>query len=148
MFQHIVFFNGQEDNYLKDFSKNELYRALHSDDILSEDKLKHQETLTFAEMYLGEFQDNYMLSSFELDEKYGTYDYEAWKNFLNLPQVSKYRNQFVAEASLAKAEQDILVGNKSKDAIAVRDKMIAQLGADDNSRIVIMRMPPKTSVKQ
>lgn len=100
------------------------------------------EYLTLAKDFLTDFKANLMLTSIELDEKYG-FGIDVWKDFLNQPSIRKYNESFLSEMVGRTVDQALAKGEGTRDAIGVKRELDRQSGATTNEMFVVFRMPEK-----
>ncbi len=100
------------------------------------------EYLTLAKEFLTDFKANIMLTSIELDEKYG-FGIDVWKDFLLQPTIRKYNESFLSEMVGRTVDQALAKGEGTRDAIGVKRELDRQSGAMTNEMFVVFRLPDK-----
>lgn len=128
---------------------SELVNQLTNDKKLSEDKAKLQLYLTLANFYEEDLKENIYKTSFELDDKYNTFNYYAWSEFKQYPLVRNYTDNFIQEAHLAEANKTIKNGgiNKTAEALAVQEIVEGKRLADKNTNVIVFLMPQRNYKK-
>lgn len=103
------------------------------------------EYITLAKEFLTDFKANLMLTSIELDDKYG-FGIDVWKDFLLQPSIRKYNEGFLSEMVGRQVDQALAKGEGTRDAIGVKRELDRQSGATSNEMFVVFRLPDKEQV--
>jgi hypothetical protein len=128
---------------------SELSKMLSTDKQLNEDPARYQLFLSLANFLDSDLKDNLNKTSFELDEKYSTYNAHAWLQFKQHPIVRKYITQYLDEEQLAQARKTISQEGiaKTRDAINVQEVIEGKQKVDQNTNIIVFYMPQKNYTK-
>lgn len=105
------------------------------------DAEKKREWEAMARLFSSNFKENIMLTSLELDENYGV-SMDDWKEFLNYPAIRKYIDSFRNEKMTSQLDEAISKGS----AGALKAKEMLSSSKEDNSRLVLFRLPEKVEV--
>lgn len=128
---------------------SELVKQLTNDNKLKEDSQKLQLYMTLANFYEEDLKNNLFLTSFELDDKYATYNYYAWSEFKQYPLVRNYTENFLHEMNLAEAQKTINFGGvtRTSDAMALQEMVEGKRMADKNTNVIVFLMPQRNYKK-
>jgi hypothetical protein len=113
--------------------------------IKDDTKLTHEvkmEYITLSRYFVSEFKSNIMLTSIELDEKYG-FGIDVWKDFLANPVVKRYVDTFVKEIISKNTDNALSTGVGVRDAIGVKKELDRYSDANTNENFVVFMMPQK-----
>lgn len=114
--------------------------AIQNDTKLSaEDKMEY---ISLANIYSSDFSNNLLKSSTDLATDTGV-DVDTWRRFLSYGPVKRIIESFINEKIKKKADNALLEGNGTRDAINVRKAMIDAESGEDNTRFIILRLPDK-----
>lgn len=105
--------------------------------------------MTLANFYEEDLKNNLFLTSFELDDKYATYNYYAWSEFKQYPLVRNYTENFLHEMNLAEAQKTINFGGvtRTSDAMALQEMVEGKRMADKNTNVIVFLMPQRNYKK-
>ena len=123
---------------------NKLQQILSEDKQLTVDAERFQHFLSLAKFFEEDLAGNIMLSSFELDAKYSTYDPNGWVEFKAYAPVRAYIAKFVDEIQYTEANKILSqTGNKATDAIKVSERIEAARDSDKNTDIIVFLIPQR-----
>lgn len=122
-----------------------LGKILSEDKQLGEDASRLQLFLSLASFFDSDLKNNLKKTSFELDDKYMTYDTHSWLEFKNYPSVRKYITSYLDEEQLAQARKTLSDEglSKAKDAIDMQAIIEGKQKSDVNTNIIVFFMPQK-----
>lgn len=113
--------------------------------IKSDTKLSDEMRLEFLNLgryFVNEFKDNLMLTSIDLDEKYG-FGIDSWKDFLAYPTIKKYIDTFVKEIIGKNVDSSLASGVGVRDAIGVKKELDRYSDSSTNENFIVFMMPQK-----
>lgn len=100
------------------------------------------EYLTLANRFSEDFKSNILLTSIELDEKYGL-GVDTWQGFLKHPPIKKYIGSFVNEIVGKKANEALASGKGTRDAVGVIKELERYSDMHSNDKFIVFRLPDK-----
>jgi len=121
--------------------KDEKLITIIKNDPKIEPEVMH-EYLTLAQYFNEDFKNNILLTSIELDEKYGL-GVDTWQGFLKHPPIKKYISSFVNEIVGQKAQESLATGRGTRDAVGVLKELERYSDVQSNDRFVVFRLPDK-----
>lgn|SRR5690554_4796996 len=129
--------------------QSELVRQITNDKKLQEDKEKLQLFVTLAKFYEEDLRENIFKTSFELDDKYNTFNYYGWSQFKQYPLVRNYTDNFIQELHMAEAQKTLKSGGitRTTDALAVQEIIEGKREADKNTNVIVFLMPQRNYKK-
>lgn len=129
--------------------ESELHKILKSDKQLAEDPTRLQLFLTLANFYDDDLRNNLVKTSFDLDDKYSTYDVNSWIDFKQYPPVRNYITKFLDEAQYSQALRTITGDGltRTKDALDVQAIIEGKRKVDQNTNVIVVLMPQKAYTK-
>lgn len=129
--------------------ESELLRQLSNDKKLQEDPAKLQLYITLANYYEEDLKDNIFKTSFELDDKYMTFNYFGWSEFKEYPLVRNYTERFIREIHYSEAQRALNQGGiaRTSDALAVQENIEGKREANKNTNVIVFLMPQRNYKK-
>lgn len=129
--------------------ESQLVILLSNDKQLGEDKTRLQLFLTLARMYDEDLKNNIFASSFELDDKYSTFNVNAWVEFKRYQIVETYTRKFIDEFQKTEALKTMKREGITKisDAINVQEIIEGKQKANKDTQILVFLLPQKPYTK-
>lgn len=126
-----------------------LMKILLSDKQLTADKSRLQLFLTLANFFEEDLRNNLMSTSFELDDKYRTYNVSAWVDFKDFPPVRNYVEKFIREMQYSEAVKTTVRDgmSRTKDAMDMQKNIEAARDSENNQNIIVFLLPQKNYTK-
>ena len=121
-----------------------LSELLKTDPTLKDDPEKRMLYTSYASLFDSELIENLHFTSIELNDKYSTSNPSSWRAFLRHPIVKRYIDGFLNERAEKSADVSLgAVAFKPKDALKVKESMLAKNQGEDNSNILVVFLPQK-----
>lgn len=123
---------------------NKLQQILSEDKQLIAEPKRFQTYLVLAKAFESDLAANIMLTSFELDDKYSTFDPHTWTEFKSFEPVRRYIKAFTDELQYTEATRTIAQsGNRAADALKVASKIDESRDSDKNTDIIVFLIPQR-----
>ena len=126
-----------------------LQELVTSDKQLQLDEKKFQLFLTLAKLFEEDLEENLTLTSFELDDKYSTYEPMSWVDFKSFEPVRKYIAKFIEEKQYTEAVRTTTAsgGQKTSDAIKIQNTIDDARQGEKNQNIIVFLIPQRNYTK-
>jgi hypothetical protein len=125
----------------------ELVELIKKDGALKVDEDKRLLFISYAKMFSKDLKANLTKSSLELDEEFMTLNPTGWRDFLRHVSVKTFIDSFLNEQAEKEAMKTLIAGgDKSSEALKVKELMDSKKDRDDNSRIIVFCVPQKKYV--